>query len=75
MGSQGQRQAPEESGAVGVGKHCDRRRARVEEEKPQQSLEYKGGLAEMRGIQDRLGSEDEAGARDRLWERDPKMVS
>lgn len=61
--------------AVGVGKHCDGRRARVEEEKPQQFLEYKGGQAEIRGTQNRLGSEDEAGARDRLWERDPKMVS
>lgn len=75
MGLQGQRQAPKGSGAVGVGRHCDGRRARVEEEKPQQSLEYKGGQAEIRGTPDRLGSEDEAGARDRLWERDPKMVS
>lgn len=75
VGLQGQRQAPEGSGAVGVGKHCDGRRARVAEEKPQQFLEYKGGQAEIRGTRDRLGSEDEAGARDRLWELYPKMVS
>lgn len=40
IGSQGQRQAPEECRAVGVGKHCDRGRTRAKGEKPQQSLDH-----------------------------------